>query len=296
MGRGAEGAGPPAPGRATGWLRRAAGGPPPAALADLEAARLALPAGGSGGPEGAGAAAAPAAAGGSAEFGADLEIRSPCPYRVAYRAQVPQASVPPPTAARKAGSQGGAAAALQGLRAREPVPPPRAGAGSAAAGRSQPGGNASAEPPGALPPQQGGFRALERDPREGSGPGEADVDRVLRFWEALQPLQGEGAEQLAVAVVRLMADAADDGALAAALFEMLGDAAVEFISGVVQERRSVLESLERCVERAKRAAGAGMGDSMVPTSQGVTMRSLKVGKGTLAIMSLGARGPLGPRT
>ena len=264
MGRGAEGAGPPAPGRATGWLRRAAGGPPPAALADLEAARLALPAGGSGGPEGAGAAAAPAAAGGSAEFGAELEIRSPCPYRVAYRAQVPQASVPPPTAARKAGSQGGAAAALQGLRAREPVPPPRAGAGSAAAGRSQPGGNASAEPPGALPPQQGGFRALERDPREGSGPGEADVDRVLRFWEALQPLQGEGAEQLAVAVVRLMADTADDGALAAALFEMLGDAAVEFISGVVQERRSVLESLERCVERAKRASGAGMGGGEGP--------------------------------
>ena len=65
------------------------------------------------------------------------------------------------------------------------------------------------------------------------------MDRALRFWEALQPLQGEGAEQLAVAVVRLMADTADDGALAAELFEMLGDAAVEFISGVVQERRSI---------------------------------------------------------
>ena len=54
MGRGSEGAGPSAPGRATGWLRRAAGGPPPAALADLEGARQALLARGFGGPEGGG--------------------------------------------------------------------------------------------------------------------------------------------------------------------------------------------------------------------------------------------------
>ena len=246
--------------RATGWLRRATGGAPPATLADLEAARLRLLSEGNflaGEEERSGAAGLVE----EFEFGADLIVRAPCPYSSPYRAQIPRATGQPPKTAPKArvGTRGGAALALQGLRAQEPagVGPQGDAAGGrrAGSGGSEPGTSASAEPQA----RGGGLRALERTPREGSGPGEADVDRVLRFWQGLQPLQGEGAEQLAVAVVRLVSDGTDEGALGAELFEMLGDAAVEFISEVVQDRRAILESLERCIERAKRASRIGDG-------------------------------------